>query len=162
MSFQQKISIHVLAGIVNKRFLFGASSHVVQSQITLLVWPCLSHTEKQRTINHMIIFIDIQSVSFPSSAFEAFAEPYLCFLQSASAKKKKEEIAQAMKFLGIFKKYVSKNKIYFCLKKKAMFCLSHDFQTRFNNADHLLYYPQMSVFSFHPFFVLLYQFLRNG
>ena len=43
--------------------------------------------------------------------------------------------AEAIKFLGIFKKYVYKNKIYSCLKKKAIFhliksyfCLSHDFQ----------------------------------
>ena len=28
-------------------------------------------------------------------------------------------------------------------------------------ADHLLYYPQMSVFLFYIFFVLLYQSLRN-
>ena len=59
----------------------------------------------------------IQSVSFTSAAFEAFAEAYLCFLVSASAKKKQN--AEAIKFLGILKKYVSNNKIYFCLKKKS-------------------------------------------
>ena len=76
--------------------------------------------------------------------------------------------AEAIKFLGILKKYVSKNKIYFCLKTKSnvslnkkVICLSDDFQTWFYNADNFLYYPQMSVFSFHTFFVLLYQFLRN-
>ena len=37
----------------------------------------------------MIVFNDIQSVSFASPAFEAFAEAYLCFLLSASAKKNK-------------------------------------------------------------------------
>ena len=58
----------------------------------------------------------IQSVSFTSAAFEAFAEAYLCFLVSASAKKNN---AEAIKFLGILKKYVSNNKIYFCLKKKS-------------------------------------------
>ena len=77
---------------MNKGFLFATSSrkiksHVVESQITLLVWPCLSLTEKQRTINHMIILM-IQSVSFTSGALEAFAEAYVCFLVSASAKKK--------------------------------------------------------------------------
>ena len=36
------------------------------------------------------------------------------------------------------------------------------FQTWVHNADHLLYYPQMSLFLFHPFFGLLYQFLLNG
>ena len=56
----------------------------------------------------------IQSVSFTSAAFEAFAEAYLCFLVSASPLKN----AEATKFLGILKKYVSKNKIYFCLKTK--------------------------------------------
>ena len=63
-----------------------------------------------------------------------------------------KKYAEAIKFLGILKKYVSKNKIYFYLKKekqcfaKSYFCLSHDFQTWFHNIDHLLYYPQMSVF----------------
>ena len=58
----------------------------------------------------------------------------------------------------MLKKNVSKNKIYFCLKKKSSVslnekvCLSHNSQTSFHNADHLLYYPQMSVFSFHTFF----------
>ena len=30
-----------------------------------------------------------------------------------------KENAKAIKFLGIFKKFVCKNKIYFCLKKKS-------------------------------------------
>ena len=45
----------------------------------------------------------IQSVSFTSAAFEAFAEAYLCFLVSTSAKKKKKN-TEAMKFLRILKK----------------------------------------------------------
>ena len=66
---------------MNKGFLFATSSrkiksHVVESQITLLVWSCLSLTEKQRTVNHMIILMT-QSVSFTSAAFEAFAEAYV-------------------------------------------------------------------------------------
>ena len=36
------------------------------------------------------------------------------------------------------------------LFKKEKQC-SRNFQTRFHNADHLLYCPQMSVFSFHAF-----------
>ena len=71
----------------------------MESQLTLLVWPCLSLTEKQRTINHKIILM-IQSVSFTSGAFEAFAEAYVCFLVSASTKKK----AVAIKLLGTLKK----------------------------------------------------------
>ena len=83
----------ILAGFVNRGFLFATfsreiKSHVVESQITLLVCPCLSPTEKQHTINHMFILND--SVSFASAAFEAFAEAYLCFLVSTSAKKKKK------------------------------------------------------------------------
>ena len=42
----------------------------------------------------------IHSVRFTSAAFEAFAEAYLCFLVSLSARKN----AEAIKFLGIFKK----------------------------------------------------------
>ena len=83
---------------------------------------CLSPTEKQRIVNHMIIFNDLVSKFYQCSVRnsprqsandEAFAETYLCFLLSASVKKNTE----AIKFLGIFKNYVFKNKIYFCLKK---------------------------------------------
>ena len=77
---------------MNKGFLFVASSrkinsHIVEVQITLLVWPCLSLTEKQRTINYIIVFNVIQSVRFTSAAFEAFAKAYLYFFVSPSAKK---------------------------------------------------------------------------
>ena len=34
-------------------------------------------------------------------------------------KKKNNNNAKKIKFLGILKKYASKNKIYFCLKKKS-------------------------------------------
>ena len=44
------------------------------------------YTEKQHTINHMIIFNDSIS-KFTSAAFQVFAEA--CFLVSASAKKAK-------------------------------------------------------------------------
>ena len=57
----------------------------------------------------------IQSVSFTSAAFEDFAEAYLCFLVSATAKENDE----VRKFLGILKKYVSENKIDFCSGKKS-------------------------------------------
>ena len=62
----------------------------------------------------------IQSVSFTSAAFEAFAEAYLCFLVSASAKKN----AEVIKFLGILKKYVSENKINFCSEKEGNISLN--------------------------------------
>ena len=51
----------------------------------------------------------IQPVSFTSVAFEAFAEAYLSFLVSASAKKN----AEVIKLLGISKKYVSEMKYIF-------------------------------------------------
>ena len=155
--------------MVNKGFLFATSSrkiksHVVESQITLLVWPCLNHLQKNIAQLITWSFLMIQSVSFTSAAFEAFAEAYLCFFSICLDRKN----AEAIKFPGILKINVSKNKIYFCLKKKSnvslnkkVICLSHNFQTWFYNADHLLYYPQMSVFSFHTFFVPLYQILRK-
>ena len=60
----------------------------------------------------------IQSVSFTSAAFKAFAEAYLCFLVSASEKKThKKKHAEAIKFLGILKKYISKNKIFLFKKE---------------------------------------------
>ena len=55
---------HVLADFVNRSFLFATfsqkinESHVVGSPITLLIWPCFSLTEKQHTINDVIIFND--------------------------------------------------------------------------------------------------------
>ena len=58
----------------------------------------------------------IQSASFTSVGFEAFAEAYLCFLVSALAKKKK---CCGNEILTNLKKYVSKNKIYFCSRKKS-------------------------------------------
>ena len=80
-----------------------------------------------------------------------------------------------MKFLEISKKvHLQKQNIYIAFlkkkkKRKALFrliknyfCYSLDFQTCFHNPDRLLYYPQMSVFSFHTFSVLLYQILKNG
>ena len=80
----------------------------------------------------------------------------------------REKNVKGIKCLGILKKYVAKNKINFCFKKKnnvplitKVICLSHNFQTWFHDAYHLLYYPQMFVFSFYTFVILLRQFLRN-
>ena len=60
---QWKFSICAMAGFMDKGFLLATSSqkiksHVVECQITSLVWPWLSLTEKQRTINHKIIFFN--------------------------------------------------------------------------------------------------------
>ena len=100
----------------------------------------------------------IQSVSFTSAAFEAFAEAYLCFFSICLDRKN----AEAIKFPGILKINVSKNKIYFCLKKKSNVSLNKKvifvFHTIFN-LDFITiiycYYPQMTVFSFHTFFCSL-------
>ena len=46
----------------------------------------------------------------------ANAEAYLCLYLCICLGKKKN--AEGIKFLGILKKYISKNKMYFCLKKK--------------------------------------------
>ena len=43
----------------------------------------------------------IHSVSFTSAAFEAFTEVYLCFLVSASAKKKNAEVVEFLRILKI-------------------------------------------------------------
>ena len=80
---------------------------------------------------------------------------HICLFQYLPQKKN----AKAIKFLGIFNKLPPKNKVYFCLKKKnkvslnrkVIFLILNNFQTCFHNADHILYYPQMSVFFFHTF-----------
>ena len=114
-----------MAGFVNKGFLFATSSqkiksHVVESQITSLVSPCLSLTEKQRTVNHMIIFNDSVS-KFDQCRVRGFYRGIIMFSMISATAKKKKKNAEAIKFLGILKKYASnasKNKIYFCSKKK--------------------------------------------
>ena len=153
---------------MNKGFLFATSSrmiesYVVESQITLLVWSCWNHLREN--IAHMIIFSGLSSKLYQWSIREAYMS---MFFGICLGKKN----AEVIKFLGILKKYVSEKKILFCSEKKSnvslneksclYFCLSLNFQTWFHKADHLLYYPHMSVFSFHTFFVLIYQSLRNG
>ena len=106
---------------MNRGFLFATlsrkiKSHVVECQITLLVWPCLSLTEKQCTFNHMIIFNDSIS-KFYQCNIRGFCRGMCMFFNICLAKKN----ADAIKFLGILKKYVSKNKIFFCLKKNSNF-----------------------------------------
>ena len=94
------------AGFVNKGFLFATSSiriksHVVESQITLLVWPCLAVTEKQRTINHMTIFNNSIG-KFYQCSIQGFCWCISMFLVSTSTKKKAN--AETIKLLGILKK----------------------------------------------------------
>ena len=99
------------------------------SQITLLVWPCLSLTEKQRTNNHIIIFNDSIS-KFYQCRIRGFCQGIYVFFSICLGKKKN---AEAIKFLETLKKYVSKNKIYFCLKKKSNASLIFLSFTRLSN-----------------------------
>ena len=91
------MSIHILAGfVVNKGFLFATSSrkiksHVVESQITLLVWPCLSLTEKQRTVNHMIILNDSIS-KFYQCSIRGFCQGISMFFSICLGKKMLRQI----------------------------------------------------------------------
>ena len=98
----------------------------------------------------------IQSVSFISAAFKAFAEAYLCFLASASGKKNAEAIE------------ASKNKIYFCLKKKSNFSINKKIIFVFHTIFKLDFITQIiyciiyrCLYSLFIRFFLLYQFLRN-
>ena len=103
---------------VNKGFLFATfsrniKSDVVDSQITFLVWPCLSLTDKRRTINHIIIFNDLISKFYQCSIW-GFCRDISMFFSTCLGKKNAEEI----KFLGILKK-MSPGINWFCLKKKS-------------------------------------------
>ena len=70
-----------------KKHLFDHVYHLQKNNTQLVTWS----------------FLIIQSVSFTSAAFGAFAEAYLCFLLSVSAKKK-ETNEEAIKFLEMLKK----------------------------------------------------------
>ena len=67
--------------------------------------------------SHMIIFKDSISNCYQRS-IRGFCRNIFMFFSIFLVKKKKKN-AKANKFLGIWKKYVSKNKIYFYLKKKT-------------------------------------------
>ena len=66
----------------------------------------------------MIILNDSVSKFYQCNIW-GFCPGISMFLVSALAKKEKEKNTEAIDFLGILKNYVSKNKIYFCLKKKC-------------------------------------------
>ena len=144
---------------MNKRFLFATysqkiRSHVVESQITLLVKPCLNQLQKtSHSLSHGP-FNDSISKFYQCSIWE-FCRGKSMFFSICLGKKKNAEV---IKFLGILKKVCLREWNIFLLKKekqcftqKSYFCLSSNFQTWFHNADHLLYYRQLPVFSFHTF-----------
>ena len=130
--------------------MFGHVYHLQKNITQLISWPFLMN----------------ESVIFTSARFEVVAEVYLCSLVSASAKKN----AEIIKFLGILKKYVSENKIYFCsrkksnisLNKKAFFVFHTIFKPDFIMQIIYCIIDRCLCSHFIIFFVLLYQFLRNG
>ena len=80
----------------------------------------------------------IQSVSFTSAAFEAFAEAYLCFLVSTTAKKKKKEY-RGNEILKNLKKNTSPRiKYIFIWKRKAMFLLMEKSLLSFTQISNLI------------------------
>ena len=117
----------MLAGFVNRGFLLTTSSreskiHAVESQITLVVWRCLSLTEKQHKINRMIIFNDSVSKFYQCNIWGLCWGKSMVFSICFGQKKKQTE--QAIKFLGILTKNMSPwIKYIFVEKRKAMFRL---------------------------------------
>ena len=86
---------HVLSGFVNRGFLFVTSSqkiknHVMETQITLLVCPCLSLTQKQHTFNHMIIYNN--SISKFCHIIRGFCQGISMFFSICLAKRNVEVI----------------------------------------------------------------------
>ena len=164
---------------MNEGFLVVTSSqkiksHVAESQITSLVWPCLSLTEKQNTVNRMIIFNDSVSkfyqsafeISFSSRRMLRLLPRQICVFQYLPRPKKN---AESIKFLGILKKYVSKNEIYFCLKNKSNTLFNKKGIFVFHTIFKLVFITQIIYCIIHrcrcPLFVLFlfsYQFLKSG
>ena len=90
-----------------------------------------SLSEKHHTVNHMIIFNDSISKFYQCSIW-AFWQSISMIFSICLGKKN----AEVIKFLGILKKYVSENKIYFCSRKKINVLLNKKvifiFHTIFN------------------------------
>ena len=72
---------------------------------------------KNNTINHMIIFNDAIS-KFYQCRIRGFCRGISMVISVRGMLPRQKRYAEAIKVLGILKKDVSKNKIYFCLKKK--------------------------------------------
>ena len=159
----------------NYIFLIGNFNSCTKERLKTMLWRvkwyCLfGHVYNLQKNNAQLItwsFLMIQSVSFTSAAFESFAEGYLCFFSICLAKKKN---AKAIKFLGILKKYVSKNKLHFCLKNKSNVSLNKKVIFVFHKIFKLDFIKQVIYCVIHrclySLFILslnlLYQFLRNG
>ena len=115
------MSIHILAGfVVNKGFLFAISRqkikfHVVENQVTLLVWPCLNHLQKNRTIHHMIIFNDSIS-KFYQCCIWGFYRAISMFFSICLGEKN----AEVIKFFVILKNMSPRIKYIFVQERKAI------------------------------------------
>ena len=84
----------------------------------MLAWSCLSLREKRHSVNRVILFNDPIN-KFYQCSICGFCRGISMSFSICFGKKNVEVI----KFLGIVTKCAAKNKIYFCLKKKAMFRL---------------------------------------
>ena len=108
---------------------------------------------------------NVQNSPWQLTNVEAFAKAYQFFSICLG-----KNNAEAIEFLGILKKYVSKNKIYFCLKKKRSVLLNKKVIFVFHMIFKLDFIMQiiyciidrMSDSLFIFIFVLLCYFLRNG
>ena len=85
--------------------------------------------------------------SFTSAVFQAFAKAYLCLLVSALAKIALNSMV--IKFLGILKKYVSENKIYFCSRKKNNTSLNKKLNFLFDKIFILDFITQIIYYIIH-------------
>ena len=84
-------------------------------------------------------------------------------------KRKKKKNTDAFKSTEIFKKCTSKNKIYFCLKKKSNVSLNKKVIFGFHTIFKLVFITQINYINYIDvcilflfLFVLLYLILRNG
>ena len=123
--------------------MFGRVYHLHKNNAQLITWS----------------FLMIQLVSFTSAAFEAFAEAYLCFLVSTSAKK-----SWGNWILRNLKKYVSKSKTYLCLKRKSNVSLNKKVVTVFHTIFKLDFITQINYCIIHRclcslFILLLFSFI---
>ena len=99
-------------------------SHVMESQIILLSWPYLNHLHKSMAQLITWAFLVIQSVSFTSAAFGAFAKADLCFLVSTLANKN-EILIKCVSENRIFR---SRKKSNVSLNKKVIFVFPKRFR----------------------------------
>ena len=140
----------------------------MESQITLLIWSCLNHLQKNIAQLITWLFLMIQSVSFTIAAFEAFAEAYISMFFSICLSKQNAEV---IKFWGTLKKYVSDNKILFASGKKSNVSLNKKVSFVFHTIFKLDFITQIIYCIIHRclcshFILFLFSYinqsLRNG